>query len=106
MKIRKLISIFLLMAMSFSTLHAFTIALLDDEHCNVTEYVQEIEQAYSDTWSGDVCDIHHGFHLLFLLPEPRVTITNVQNISTEIAAAESYTFYLQNTVIQPPITLS
>ena len=94
------------MAMSFSTLHAFTISLLDDEHCNVSEYVQEIEQASSDTFSGDICDIHHEFHLLFLLPEPIVTAETLQRISTKIATAESYTFYLQNNVLQPPIFLS
>ena len=94
------------MAMSFSTLHAFTISLLDDDHCNVSEYVQEIEQASSDTFSGDICDIHHEFHVLFLLPDPQVTTHTLQNITAEIATAESYTFYLQNNVLQPPIFLS
>jgi len=106
MNSRKIISILLLMAMSFSTLHAFTISLLDDDHCNVSEYVQEIEQASSDTFSGDVCDIHHGFHVLFLLPDTPATVQNTPSIVTEISAAESYTFYLQNNVLQPPIFLS
>jgi len=106
MNFQKMISIVLLMAMSFSSLHAYAITLLDEDHCSVSEYVQEIEQASSDTFSGDVCDIHHEFHVLFLLPDPLVTTGTVQNISTEIATAESYTFYLQNNVLQPPIFLS
>ena len=106
MNSRKLIGIFLLIAMSFSTLHAFTINLLDDDHCNVSEYVQEIEQASSDTFSGDICDIHHEFHILYLLPDKLKTVQNTQSITTEISAAESYTFYLQNNVLQPPINLS
>lgn len=101
-----MIAILLLIAMSFSTLHAFTISLLDDDHCNVSEYVQEIEQPLSDTLSGDVCDIHHEFHVPFLLPETPVTVESTQSIVTEISAAESYTFYLQNNVLQPPILLS
>ncbi len=103
---RKLISIFLLMAISFSTLHAFTINLLDDDHCNVSEYIQEIEQASSDTFNGDICNIHHEFHVLFLLPDILKTVYYTQSEVTEISAAESYTFYLQNNVLQPPIYLS
>jgi len=100
---RKIISILLLMAVSFSTLHAFTIVLLDEDHCSVIEYVQEIEQASSSEFSGDVCDVHHEFHVLYLLPEPTETLLNTQGISTNISMTESYTFYLQNTILQPPI---
>ena len=106
MNSRKLITLVLLLAMSFSTLHAFTITLLDDDHCNVSEYIQEIEQASSDTFSGDICDIHHEFHIPFLLPEPTLTSLNNQTISANISVTESYTFYLQNTILQPPISLS
>ncbi len=106
MNSRKIISTLLLIAISFSTLHAFTISLLDDDHCNVSEYIQEIEQASSDTFSGDICDIHHEFHVLFLLPDIPNPVQNTQSVVTEISAAESYTFYLQNNVLQPPIKLS
>ena len=106
MNSRKLITLVLLLAMSFSTLHAFTITLLDDEHCNVSEYVQEIEQASSDTFSGDVCDIHHEFHIPFLLPEPTPMSQSRQAVNTKTSMTESYTFYLQNTILQPPIFLS
>jgi len=106
MNIQKMISIVLLMAMSFSSLHAYAITLLDEDHCSVTEYVQEIEQASSSEFSGDVCDVHHEFHILYLLPEPLRVVNTIFNFDTEISAAESYTFYLQNNVLQPPITLS
>ena len=91
------------MAMSFSSLHAYAITLLDEDHCSVTEYVQEIEQASSSELSGDVCDVHHEFHVLYLLPEPTATLLNTQGITANISMTESYTFYLQNTILQPPI---
>ncbi len=106
MKTRKLIGIILLMAMSFSTLHAFTISLLDDDHCNVSEYVQEIEQASSDTLSGDVCDIHHAFHVPFLLPHELQLSHETPKQSKHAISDLTYSFTLQNTLFQPPITLS
>ena len=106
MKTRKLISMILLMAMSFSSLHAYAISFLDEEHCSVTEYVQEIQTANLEEFSGDVCDVHHEFHTPFLLPDVITTLTDYQRIPTEISPAESYTFYLQNNVLQPPIFLS
>ena len=96
----------LLMAMSFSSLHAYAISFLDEDHCSVSEYVQEIETANLSEFSGDVCDVHHEFHTLFLLPEAAVLLTEHQNIPTEISPAESYTFYFQNNFLQPPIFLS
>ena len=86
-------------------MHAFAISFLDDDHCSVSEYVHEINQAGEHEGDGDVCDIHHQFHVLFLLPGS-TPITALNNrISTEPSDAESYTFYLQNNVLQPPITL-
>ena len=94
------------MVMSFSSLHAYAIALLDEEHCSVTEYVQEIEQSLSTELSGDVCDVHHEFHVLFLLPETTLTTDATLTVTTTITVGESYNFYLQNNILQPPIFLS
>lgn len=104
MKIRKLISIVLLAALSFSTMHAFAISFLDDDHCSVTEYVHEINAGSEHEIDGDVCDVHHEFHTLFLLPETIPVTDEYQPIATELSAAEYYTFYLQTHVLQPPIT--
>jgi len=96
----------LLLAMSFSSLHAYAISFLDEEHCSVSEYIQEIETASLSEFSGDVCDVHHEFHTLFLLPEPAVTLAEHQHITTEISLTESYTFFFQNNFLQPPISRS
>ena len=106
MNIQKTISIVLLIAMSFSSLHAYAITLLDEDHCSVSEYVQEIQQASLSESSGDVCDVHHEFHVLYLLPETSACVDDVSSIDTEISASETYTFYLQDNVLQPPISLS
>lgn len=105
MKMGKLISIFLLMALSFSTMHAFAINFLESDHCSVSEYVQETEHASEHKHSGDSHDIHHAFHVLFVLPESMPVNVQRQPVRTELSSAESYTFYLQNNVLQPPITL-
>lgn len=105
MKIQKLLTVVLLMAISFNVLHAFTISFLDEDHCSVSEYVQEIEQASEHDLKGDICDIHHNFHLLYILPESSTIATHQQIITTEPSRAERYASQLQDTIIKPPIAL-
>ncbi len=64
MKRNKLWSLLLVFAFSFSIAHEYVYTLIDEEHCTVQEYVHELS-ASSD--HGDICDIHHQYHHLFVL---------------------------------------
>ena len=63
MKKHNLWTILLLFSFSFSIVHAFVIEANEIEHCSVQEYVQEFSQSND---CGDVCDIHHMFHMSYI----------------------------------------
>jgi len=106
MRIRQLVTIILLMSMSFSMLHAFAIDLLDDDHCSVSEFVHEIDQMSGHDLSGDVCDMHYAFHIPFVLPETTQVTLQHQCLQTQFGPAKTYSFQLLNRILQPPKTLS
>ena len=106
MKTRKLVSILLLLAMGFSSLHAFAIDFLDGEHCEVTEYVQEFSQANAHDQNGDICQIHHEFHIAFVLPEITLLPKKAHFSSATISTQAKHDFQSQKNFLKPPITLS
>jgi hypothetical protein len=70
----KLISLFLLVVMSFSIAHGVVLDTHDEEsHCSVQEYVAEfsapIHNDDAHEHENDACDSHYIFHVSFLLPE-------------------------------------
>ena len=66
MKKRKLLSILLLLLMSFQTAHAYVIDVLDTHSCEVSEYVDEFSPSLDVEMSDDICDIHAFFHSPFI----------------------------------------
>lgn len=46
--------------------HALVISAVQDEHCSVNEYVHELSEPVD---CGDICDIHHMFHVTFIIPD-------------------------------------
>ena len=104
MKKRKLVSILLLLLMSFSMLHAFIISFLDEHHHDVTEYIQEFYQLSSHDEMGDVCDIHHEFHMVYLLPELTLLQAQVLLGSSLVIHPLSYQFQTVNDFLKPPIS--
>jgi len=103
MKNRKLITALLLMAMSFSMLHAFAISFLEEDHHTVHEYVQEFSEPSLDEEIGEVCDIHHEFHMLYLLPEPTPFQTDVLPNRSLCNHPLSYQFQMMDNFLKPPI---
>ena len=106
MKTRKIVNILLLLAMSFSSLHAYAIDLLDSDHCEVSEYVQELSQPSDHDKSGDICQIHHEFHIAFVLPEVTVVPNEPQFSSAPISTLFKHDFQSQKNFLKPPIHLS
>ncbi len=105
MKTRKLLHILLLIAMHFSMLHAFTISFLDEDHCSVESYVQEINTISTHELSGDICDIHHAFHVPFLLPELELFLAQSIESETPLADVSTHDFTTPQRFLKPPITL-
>ena len=60
--------------MSFSVLHAFVIEALDTHACEISEYVHDINEQVDEPSEGDICHIHHFFHISFIIPELQVEL--------------------------------
>ncbi len=64
----KLTYIVVLLALTFNIVHASVIAA--EDHCvheSISEYLMEQSQ---DTDCGDLCDLHHLFHLTAIITSP------------------------------------
>ncbi len=102
MKIKKFVILSLFLALSFSVLHDFAFALLDQDHCNTTEYVSETEMP---TAHGDVCDVHYKFHQAIYLPAQAIILPKVEIEHLELALIdESYYFNNPLEFYKPPIS--
>jgi hypothetical protein len=100
MKRKSLVTLVLLFVMSFSVVHEYAFAILDTDHCSVTEYADEIA---GPVHKGDICDIHFEYHLAYILP-PVNQLVVATNISTKpIIQKESYKFSPNLDFIKPPV---
>ncbi len=102
MKLKKLITLLLFIALSFSVVHDFTFALLDQDHCSTIEYVSETEKP---TTHGDICDIHYKFHQAIYLPAQSIVLPKIEIEHLELALMdESYYFNNPLEFYKPPIS--
>ncbi len=104
MKTRKLISVLLLMAMGFSSLHAYAISFLDEDHCEVREYIQEFSQESTHNVKNDICNIHHEFHIAFVLPEATLLPSQLQFSTATVMTLERHDYQPPKNFLKPPIT--
>jgi hypothetical protein len=99
MKIKSIIILALLFAMNFSIVHEYVFAFYDENHCNVTEYVNEL-QAPSN--HGDICDVHFGYHATYILPFKLIYQLNTHRTFLFSNAKESYLSYALLERYKPP----
>jgi hypothetical protein len=96
---QKLLNFLLLFVISFSTLHAFTVDMLDTQHNHVVEYVQDVKHLESDE---SVCHIHHFFHISYIIPES-ITFTDKQYTFVKpLYFEKNYNFKPTNKLLKPP----
>jgi len=100
MKIKSIITLALLFAMSFSMVHEFVFAFHDDHPCTTTEYISEMERPSS---FGDICDIHFEYHQAYLLPQVSVFIQEKSINLLPLAKNDSYNFKTYLDFFKPPI---
>ncbi|MDQ7044422.1 MAG: hypothetical protein Q9M32_00715 [Sulfurimonas sp.] len=101
MKIKSIITLALLFTMSFSVVHEYVFAFYDNDHCNVEEYISELE---APSHHGDICDIHFEYHVAYILPSaPRYQIEVPQKNSFHIDK-EIYLSFNSLQLYKPPIS--
>jgi len=102
MKLNKLITLALFIALSFSITHEFAFAIFDEDHCSTSEYVSEMEKPSAH---DDICDIHYKFHQASYLPTPNVLLPKVETSYLELTLIDkSYYFNNPRELYKPPIS--
>lgn len=102
MRIRKFWTLLLLISISFFVAHASVFSAVQDEHCSVNKYVQEISEPVD---CGDLCDIHYMFHMSFILPLKNTL--NIYNNSQLLPPIHPNEHYQNGSILpsyRPPIT--
>ena len=100
MKIKSIVSLLLLFVISFSLVHEFAFAYLDDEHCSTSEYIAELERP---TECGDICDVHYEYHAAYILPNTDLQFITTQINDNQITENDTYLFQTYSKTIKPPI---
>lgn len=101
MKIKNVVTLALLFVLSFSIVHEFVYAYVDDEHCSTAEYFAELE---GPTNHGDICDTHYEYHTTYILPQIDTMYYSIEINKNEISKNDSYLFKTYLKIIKPPIT--
>jgi len=96
---KKLLNFLLLFVISFSTLHAFTVDMLDTQHNHVVEYVQDVKHLESDE---SVCHIHHLFHISYIIPEKISLIAKTTLRLKPLYFKKDYNFKSLDNLLKPP----
>jgi len=99
MKTKNFVIFSLLCALSFSIVHEYVFTFYDNDHCNVSEYVAELDNSQHH---GDICDIHFEYHLAYLLPSATISLQKIEKISELELQKESYTQKITQDLIIPP----
>jgi len=66
--------VLLLLGFFINITHPYIIDANGHKNESMKEYVQEINQPVG---SGDLCDIHHLFHISFILANPQINIEEI-----------------------------
>lgn len=77
MNFKKLCSLLLLFAISFSLLHDYAFIGLEDDHHSLAEYVNEHQGVASDT-DEPVHQIHSQFHISDIYPTAFVFLKDIE----------------------------
>ncbi|MDF1883183.1 hypothetical protein JHD49_04455 [Sulfurimonas sp. SAG-AH-194-C21] len=102
MKNKNILTLLLLFVMSFQVFHAYIIDELDVHACSVSEYVQEFSQPVHLDEPNDICNIHSGFHLAFIVPQ-NLKLTQTQSLKEQpYSHLISYDYDATKTFLIPP----
>jgi len=99
----KILTLFLLLAMSFTVGHAYVIAALDTHPCHVSEYVHEISDLTASAADDDICHLHHFFHIATILPEVNPLIQRIRFTQQPHSNTKRYEYNSYNNFLKPPI---
>ena len=99
MKRKRLINILLLLVLSLSFTHEYTVSLLNQDHCSA----DEISQIEIHDEVEEICNSHSEFHTAYVLAD-LISAPFVKNLYLE-AYSEPLTYNFKSTdyFLKPPI---
>ncbi|MCW8895181.1 MAG: hypothetical protein OQK48_07910 [Sulfurimonas sp.] len=108
MNSRKLWSLLLLTALSFSIAHDYTLTLLDKKHHSsqiqhsVQEYLSTV--ITSDTHTDKfIHDIHNEYHTVDLCPTKKLLLSNTKKIKNSFKNSKVFLSWNYFNFLKPPI---
>ena len=103
MKTKNILTILLLLSMSFSIIHAYAIEILDTDKSHLSEYI--LDNSHTDTKHNDkVCDIHNAFHTVFILPSKINLNRDISTSQKPLFTPKNYTYNSLQNLLRPPRT--
>lgn len=73
MNSKKIWSLLLLFAISFSAVHDYTFAALDDKHSSIEAYVTKLSSQVMGEYAGMLCDIHFEYHMPYMFLDNHIS---------------------------------
>ena len=103
---QKILSLLLLVVMSFSIAHGVILDIHQDEHCSVQEFVAEFSHPIQhdiDEHDGDLCNSHFMLHLSFLIPSSFI-LSDIKQETINLPFKPHLSTYSHvNNTFRPPI---
>ncbi len=90
----------LLFSFAFSMVHEYAFAFYDEDHCSVSEYVDEFD---GPSEHDDICDTHFEYHHAFILPIQESYLQATKITTKPTSYKEEYKFLVDLNFIKPPI---
>jgi len=99
---KKVLSILLLVAMSYSMVHDYAFLFHDDHH-SVEEYVSQLEIPVTDSVDNDLHDTHFEYHMSYICQSKLVSFSDIEKEETVFPHNEI--IYSRNSFnfLKPPI---
>lgn len=102
MNSKKIFSLLLLFAISFSVMHDYTFAILDNNHSFVESYISETSPIL-DTNRDILCDIHFEYHMPYTFPTKELSLPILSKVDSFFSYNETFFSLKEFNFFKPPI---
>ena len=103
MNSKKIWSLLLLFAISFSVVHDYTFAVLDDKHSSMEAYVTELSSPVMGEHADMLCDIHFEYNTPYLFLDNPISFPIVDTQDSLFAYDEIFLSLDYFNFFKPPI---
>lgn len=103
MSSKKIWSLLLLFALSFSVLHDYTFSFIDTKHSINSSCIVDMCSHSLDKKADTICEIHHGYHSMYLFLETHISLQNPQKVQSLFVYTNKLFSLSVFSFLKPPI---